>query len=561
MDMAPTELLAPGSVFAERFRVVELLGEGEMGATYAVDPLAGGARCALKVMVIALAKGDAWRARFATEAKGTAGVASASLLQTLDAGIDSVSGRPWFTTELLRGEDLSTRVARDGARPLPEVRALVDALGDALGKAHAKGLVHYDLTPENVHLGPGAPFKARLRELTISRLVAEACAAEGDLIGTALWMSPEQFDLGRALTPASNIWSLGLLAFYAATGHAYWTTASNDPAPSKELLRQILGDPLAPASDRARELGGGGGLPPRFDSWFARCVARDPRGRFADAHAARAAFAALLEGRGADAEDERPTLPLPERRAPPRRRRSVSHADIAEIMSQALPAPDLTPPVSSTPPPASTAARPPTAPQGRARRGGRAVRYLVLASMLAAVAFWLRAERHLESGAGEPRPPLASAASATASASAATAAGAAAAPADATPTAAPSAGAPIASATVAPSAARGVVLFADAADAAQPSASGGAGEEILDYDLATALKALNRVYYGDCHVPSTGQIAVTFATSGRVKKVTVVQGDYDERTVGCIAARFGAARMSPFRGGPQTVTASLVSTP
>jgi serine/threonine-protein kinase len=544
--MAPTELLAPGSVFAGAFRVVELLGEGEMGATYAVDPVGGGARCALKVMNAALAGNDSWRARFASEAKSTSSIESPYLLQTLDAGIDPPSGRPWFTTELLRGEDLSARVSRDGPRPLPEVRALVDALGDALGKAQAKGLVHYDLTPENVHLGPGAPFEVRLRELTISRLVADACAAQGDLIGTVLWMSPEQLELGRKLTPRANVWSLGLLAFYAAVGHVYWTTASSDPAPSKELLRQILSDPLVPASQRAKELGRADALPPRFDAWFTRCVVRDARARFPDALAAHAAFAALVDARGPESEDDRPTRPVPElQAAPPKRRRSVSHADIAEIMGHALPPPDLAPPTSPTPPPAATAARAPAARQRGARRGGRAVRFLVFASLVVGLGFWLKAERGVGSGAGEPRPPLASATAAAASR-------AASAPTGGIASAAVSASAPIASVATAPSSSRGVVLFAN---------EGEGGEEGVDYDVATALKALNRVYYGDCHVPSAGQIAVTFATSGRVKKVAVVQGSYQEPTVGCIAARFGAARMPPFRGAAQTVTANLESTP
>jgi serine/threonine-protein kinase len=545
--MAATEHLAPGSVFAGAFRVVELLGDGEMGATYAVDTVVGGAPCALKVMDAALARSDAWRTRFAKDAKGTSSVASVHVLQTIDAGIDAASGQPWFTTELLRGEDLSARVAREGARPLTEVLALVGALGDALGEAHAKGLVHYDLTPENVHVGPGVPLTVRLRELTIARLVADACAAQGDLIGTFLWMSPEQFDLGRTLTPAANVWSLGLLAFYAAVGHAYWTTASSDPAASKELLRQILRDPLVPASQRAKELGSAA-LPSRFDPWFARCTARDAGGRFADALAARTAFADLVGERGADANDDRPTLPPPERRAPPRRRRSVSHADIAEIMSQALPPPDLTPPVSPTPPPATAHA----ATKGESRRRRRVVRYLVVASLVVALGFWLKAERSPGSGAGESRPPPAPAVVATASASG-PAAGPTGAPAGDTATPAVSDPAPSASATAAPSGSRGVVLFAS-------PATGDAGEDVSDYDLAAALKAINRVYYGDCRVPAAGQIAVTFAASGRVKKVAVVHGDYDEPTMGCIAARFGSASMPPFRGVPRTVTASLVST-
>jgi hypothetical protein len=180
-----------------------------------------------------------------------------------------------------------------------------------------------------------------------------------------------------------------------------------------------------------------------------------------------------------------------------------------------------------------------------------------MAAMVVGLGFWLKAERVPRPDAGEPRPVLGSAVAV------ASARPTAVRPGDtATATATASVQAPLGSATVAPSSSRGVVLFANTADSTPVEIAGGAGEgDVSDYDVASALKALNRVYYGDCRVPSAGQIAVTFATSGRVKKVAVVQGDYDERTLGCIAARFGAAGMHPFRGVPQTVTASLESTP
>jgi hypothetical protein len=81
-----------------------------------------------------------------------------------------------------------------------------------------------------------------------------------------------------------------------------------------------------------------------------------------------------------------------------------------------------------------------------------------------------------------------------------------------------------------------------------------------DYDLGAALRAVNRVHYGDCTVPSAGKLAITFAPSGRVKRVALVRGDYDEQTTACIAARFGTAKISPFDGTAQTVTADVTST-
>ncbi|HEX8792179.1 MAG TPA: serine/threonine-protein kinase [Polyangiaceae bacterium] len=531
--MAPTDLLSAGSVFAGRFRVVELLGQGEMGATYAVDPLGGSARCALKVMSPALARGQAWRARFATEAMRTSTVASTHVLQTLDAGIDSATGRPWFTTELLRSEDLATRVSRDGPLPFADVRLLVIAVGDALGEAHAQGLVHYDLTPENVHLAPGSPFAVRLRELAISRLVSDACAAEGDQIGTAIWMPPEQFELGRMLSPAANSWSLGLLAFFAAVGAPYWMNASNESGPSKELLREILSDRLVPASERARALGRGSVLPRRFDAWFARCLMREPRERFDDAHAAYSAFH---------------RIDRPDSVAPPPAVVPAAADDtfpVAALTSQAAVAAVAAPPaVSPTPPAAVTtvAAFPPV--RRDAKRRGRGWLLVAFVAVSAAFGFWLwndDSARQDEPTALTAPTPAASPAPALA-------------PSPALP-AASTTGAPSASAAAPPAAASSAVVFAEGALTTD------AADELADFDLASALKALNRVYYGDCHPASPGVLAITFGSSGRVKKVAVVQGVYDDKTAGCMFARFGVATMSPFRGIPQTVTASIVATP
>ncbi len=90
---------------------------------------------------------------------------------------------------------------------------------------------------------------------------------------------------------------------------------------------------------------------------------------------------------------------------------------------------------------------------------------------------------------------------------------------------------------------------------------GDAEDGLAGFDLGSALKALNHVYYGDCHVPSAGVISIAFNSSGRVKKVALVNGDYDGETTDCLLARFGAATMTPFRGAPGTVTANLVATP
>jgi serine/threonine protein kinase len=545
--MGSREILAPGAVFAERFRIVGVQGTGEMGITYVAETSLGSTQFALKVMDAVLLKRDSLRKRFATEARSTSRIVSAHLLQTRDAGIDKKTGRPWFTADLLPGEDLSVRVHRDGARPIAEVRTLVAALGDALGKGHALGFVHYDLTPENIHLGPGKALAVMLRELTISHLVSDACAAEGDLFGTALWMPPEQFTLGRPLEPTGNTWSLGLLAFYAATGHSFWLRALEDPSPSKALVREILREPIAIASERAAALGCPGALPPWFDTWFARCVAREPGKRFANARAAHASFVELMDAVPYEVADEtadaQPAATTgPQRPAPPRGRRSVPPVALGDIHGA---------PSVSHPPPTAAYAATVSPARAKSRRRTR-LRQVALLAVGAALLAWLSTDGH----PGKRQAPASNVVEGVAKSQ---------------PRVELPAPPPVpASASPAPPASPPVLPSAPAASAEEAAdgqpitvrtfPDGDAVGAATDYNVAAAMKALNRVYYGDCAVRSTGKVAVTFAPSGHVKKVAILRGDYDEPTSSCIAARFGAAKIAPFHGAAQSVTGDLMAT-
>jgi hypothetical protein len=113
-------------------------------------------------------------------------------------------------------------------------------------------------------------------------------------VGTPLWMAPEQVT-GEEVRPVTDVWAMGLVAFRLLTGHLYWR--SDDALP---VLNELLYGPLPAASLRAAEHGAAHLLPPGFDSWFGRCVTRDPAARFPDAGVAREElrhlFAAALRG-------------------------------------------------------------------------------------------------------------------------------------------------------------------------------------------------------------------------------------------------------------------------
>jgi len=110
-----------------------------------------------------------------------------------------------------------------------------------------------------------------------------------------MWMAPEQTRSG-AITPAVDVWALGLLAFHVLTGRYYWRAPESQDSTMTELLREIVIEPLRPASVRAEEAGVKHMLPPGFDAWFGRCVARDPASRFPNARDCFAALAQLLDG-------------------------------------------------------------------------------------------------------------------------------------------------------------------------------------------------------------------------------------------------------------------------
>ncbi|MBS2013066.1 MAG: transporter substrate-binding domain-containing protein [Deltaproteobacteria bacterium] len=288
--------LAVGTVFAREFRIVRILGEGGMGAVYVAEQLGTGKLRALKTMHPQLVSNPALRERFVQEARIGARIDSEHVVDVVAAGVDTATGMPWLAMELLQGETLGAFVERGVATPNSEVLL---QLGNALASAHAAGVVHRDLKPENIFLARtrhhDVPFVLKVLDFGIAKLLRRGSACITASVGTPLWMAPEQTEVGAAVSPATDVWAFGLIAFYVITGRSYWHLVVDGAEVSAPvLLRQIVIDSLPRASDRARELGVATTLPPGFDAWFARCVNRDPRQRFANGAEALAALRPLL---------------------------------------------------------------------------------------------------------------------------------------------------------------------------------------------------------------------------------------------------------------------------
>ncbi|WP_419997833.1 protein kinase domain-containing protein [Streptomyces boninensis] len=292
------------------------LGSGGMGTVH-LGRSASGRRLAVKVVHSAFAEDPAFRERFRREVVAARRVSGAFTASVVDA--DPEAGRPWMATLYVAGRSLSERVAEGGPVGGPEFRGLALGLAEALVDIHRAGLVHRDLKPGNVLLdeADGSP---KVIDFGIARAVdVGGLTATGQIFGTPPFMSPEQLTSGE-VDALSDVFSLGSLLAYAATGHSPFEATS----PHLAAYRVV---------HEAPDLEG---VPQELRRVLEPCLAKDPRERPGAEellHALRDNTAPRPGASGpptpvpgaprAPAVEDRPTTPLgaPARR--PRRRRAA----------------------------------------------------------------------------------------------------------------------------------------------------------------------------------------------------------------------------------------------
>ena len=289
---------APGTVFAGEFRIVQPLSAGGMGQVFVAEQLGTGKRRALKVMLPELVRDERLRARFEQEARVGSRIDSDHVVEVVDAGVDKASGMPWLAMELLEGEDLAHWRPRQPMISASDARRILEEMCHAVGAAHRAGIVHRDLKPENLFVAKskrvGSTFTLKVLDFGIAKLVEEARGSRTAAVGTPMWMSPEQTESQAQVAPSCDVWAIGLIAFWLFTGRSYWRGGNSTEPSIATLLREVVLDPLVPASQRAAELGVANLLPHGFDAWFARSVERNPALRYQNAQQAFAAIDALL---------------------------------------------------------------------------------------------------------------------------------------------------------------------------------------------------------------------------------------------------------------------------
>ncbi|MCC7538745.1 MAG: serine/threonine protein kinase [Deltaproteobacteria bacterium] len=376
--------LQPGQWIGGELRIVRPLAEGGMGAIFLAEQRGTGKLRAVKTLHAPIARDAAAVERFVREARVGASIASEHIVEVVSAGIDEPTGLAFIAMELLEGETLEERVLSRGPMLPSEVALVFRQLAHALGAAHRVGIVHRDLKPQNVmlvHARRGdSPFTVKVLDFGIAKLVESATGAgNSQVIGSPPWMAPEQLDAGAPITPATDVWSVGLIAFFLLTGRVYWRSAT---ASIPALFAEIVLSPLEPASVRARELGSPTRLSPGFDAWFARAVARAPADRFASVDALLASLIPLMETASPSPHDvatrSRPPAAAPSAPLAP----TVASSPPAALAY--VPAPGTTPPAPASPATQRSLA-PAPAPDGR--RGYRVVVGVMLVASLAIILF------------------------------------------------------------------------------------------------------------------------------------------------------------------------------
>jgi eukaryotic-like serine/threonine-protein kinase len=220
-----------GATLGQRYELLRILGQGGMGCVYAAVDRDTGAHVAVKVLhrhLLEAPEGEGPH-RFRREAEAARGIPGDHVVRVLDAGTDEPTGHLYLVTEYLDGEDLQQLLDRTG--PLAPAAALLIAFQalTGLAAAHAAGVVHRDVKPANIFLArcPGGTITVKLLDFGIAKIRPDpfslphaALTTTGGILGSPLYMSPEQVQSSRDVDHRADLWSLGSVLYAALAGRA-----------------------------------------------------------------------------------------------------------------------------------------------------------------------------------------------------------------------------------------------------------------------------------------------------------------------------------------------------
>jgi serine/threonine protein kinase len=261
-----------------KYVVERVLGSGGMGKVLAARHVKLGHRVAIKVVSGAISRSPDLVARLLREGQAAARLRSEHAAKVLDVG-ELEGGLPYLVMEYLEGTDLSELIARSGPIPLERAVGYLLEACEAVAEAHAAGIVHRDIKPANLFLATDAYGSPTIKVLDfgISKL-AEPSAAQAapisltktaTVMGSPLYMAPEQMRSARQADERSDIWALGATLYEMLTGECAWSATT-----LQEVCMKVAVDPAPRASARNSS------IPEAIDRVIARAMSKDPAQRF-----------------------------------------------------------------------------------------------------------------------------------------------------------------------------------------------------------------------------------------------------------------------------------------
>ena len=281
-----------GKRLDKTYEIIAKLGEGGMGVVYEAQHAKTGRRVAIKVISSQFAD-DTLVARFQREARAAGAIDSRHIAQVLDAGTDPETGAPYLVMELLKGRDLDQLMKRFGTlRPTLALRIVAQALA-GLERAHGKHVIHRDIKPANLFVaeGDGNERIVKLVDFGVAKVKDDVTASReysltqtASLLGSPLYMSPEQARTSKTVDGRADLWSLGTVLYQLLSGEAPHHLASS----LTELLLAICTEAAPPVQNRAPW------VTPEIASIVAKSLEIDASRRYPNASAMLADIEAII---------------------------------------------------------------------------------------------------------------------------------------------------------------------------------------------------------------------------------------------------------------------------
>jgi eukaryotic-like serine/threonine-protein kinase len=295
-----------------RFTIRSRLGAGSMGTVYRASQDAMGREIAIKILRSDRAIDDTSKARFLREARTNSALTSPHTVTVFDFG-ESESGELYLAMELLNGENLGQRLARQKRLSIGDAIETTRQALRSLAEAHGKGIVHRDLKPDNIFFarvqsGDEHEEIVKVLDFGIAKMMRdedrELNAVEtqaGTVFGTPRFMSPEQAQ-GKPLDERSDIYSLGVILYHMLTGAPPFTDEDAILVMARHI--KTLPAPLTRACPEA-------GIPPELERLVLRVLAKDPALRPAHADAFAQELARILDNLNSSSSGMRRSAALP----------------------------------------------------------------------------------------------------------------------------------------------------------------------------------------------------------------------------------------------------------